>query len=233
MESLFKILLESGLPGYAQFILVAALIISNYFFGKKRIKEANDTLKRGKKDLAKTIIESTNLTRSHYEQISHIKIQVSSNQQTQSSNILQLFINSISVQYEKELSALNVDTEESELLILAFNGFLYRLKEALMEQVINFVTSQGFRSDDYQITKDSLGRVSTNISLCVSKTFRESYKKSRFKVEFSDNIPVVNIETMLENLYSQVKKVGVEGELEIKNITKIYELSMQSIIGEL
>ena len=102
-----------------------------------------------------------------------------------------------------------------------------------MEQVMDFITSQGFKSDDYETTKKSIENASTNIAHCISNTFRESYKPSRFKVEFSGNVPEVNIDSMLEGLYTQVKKVGEEGELEIKNITVLYEESMKSIIGEL
>jgi hypothetical protein len=228
-----KLILESGLPAWAQVPLMIVILLIYHFFGKKKRDKANDDLLKGKDNFRKRLFDSNILTQNYYAQTSDIRSQIESSQRNQSALILQKFMNDISVQYEKGLDGLNFDEEKSELLILAFNGFLYRLKEDLMEQIIDFITSQGFKSDDYKITKESLQRLSQNISLCISNTFRGSYKASRFKVNFSDNLPEVNIENMLEGLYSQVKEVGNEGEAKIKTITLKYEEDIKTIIGEL
>lgn len=161
----------------------------------------------------------------------HIKKKVFIDQRSAASRILQSFTNGLYHEYEERLQYLEIDTRDAELLILAFDGFLSRIKEEIMDYVEDFITSRDFASDNYSDTEKNLSVVSNQISLHLNNVFRKRYSEKRYKVKFSDQVISGKVAPTLKDIYNEAKDIYDSGELKIESLKKIYEEKTSAIIG--
>ena len=234
MDEITKVLV-SGLPAWTQGVILCLAFGLQYLLMRrkqnaeidKRIVEAekhNESLKQ------KSLLLH-NATETFYNEKYHIKKVVFTDQREISSRILQQFINNLGIRYEQGLQSMEIDTRDSELLILAFEGFLSKIKEEIMVNVEKFITSKDFESDNYSDTENSIVLVGNQISLHINSIFKNRYSEKRYRVKFSDGISKGPVVEVVSEIYKQAKKRYDLGESKIDNLRKIYEESTQSIIG--
>jgi hypothetical protein len=220
--------LASGLPWWGQIALIVVGFGIQYYF--MRYKQKVETAKANESLKQKSLLLH-NATETFFNERYHIKKSIFIDQKDIASRILQQFINNLATKYEQELQSMEIETRDSELLILAFDGFLSKIKEEIMENVERFITSKDFESDNYMETQNGITNVSNQISLHLNNIFKKQYSSKRYKVVFPDNLPKTPVVDMITDIYKQAKSVYDTGESKIENLKRTYEETTQSIIG--
>jgi len=234
VDELIKVM-ASGLPWWGQFALIIVGFGIQYVVMRHKQQlessKANDSLKQANESLKQKSLLLHNATETFFNEKYYIKKSTFIDQKGIASRILQQFINSLASKYEQGLQSMEIETGDSELLILAFDGFLSKIKEEIMEHVEKFITSKDFESDNYMDTQNGITNVSNEISLHLDNAVKKQYSEKRYKVRLSDGIPKTPITDMMTDIYKQAKSSYDRGESKIKNLKKLYEEQTQSIIG--
>lgn len=234
MEEIGKIVFNSGLPAWAQVLLGIMLIGAQYYIYRRKLTqdltERNSQLDRKQKDLKQKTILLTSVTETYFNEKYHIKKRVYIDQKKIASRLLHEFFLIIGSKYEKGLKSVQIDTKDQELLLLAFDGFLVRLKEEIMIHVEEFVSSKDFESDSYDDVSRSITLASDRIGLCIQNTFKDRYSEKKYRVPFSVEDTKSTVEDYLNKIYTDAKRVYEEGESKIDNLRTKFEDSRNQII---
>ncbi len=226
MDEVVKIL-GSDLPAWAQVILISVAFGLQYFVMRKK---KSDEIDKATKSLREKHLMIRSATESFFNEKYHIKKSVFQEQRGIASSILQNFINNLCSEYEEKLQGLNIETRDSELLLLAFDGFLGKIKEEIMNNVEKFITSKDFESDKYSDTDQGLTLVSKRISYHLNDIFSKRYSSKRYKVEFPSEMPTAPVDNMIKEIYNQAKGIYDQGELKIESLKKVYDDKTSAII---
>ena len=225
------LLLSVGQPLWVQLLLLGAFVAINFMYTHLKTKRKTRDEKKDNKQLEVKSLLILKESETYHSEKYNIINRRNHHQAKTIKRCIQTYLNQLINKYEAGLNKLSLEKPESELLSLAFQGFLYRLKEETMDMMDSFLETKVYKDTGYRNTADAIKQTANEVHLFLRDAIKRQYKTATYKVDLpEDLIDRTEVVKTVEDIYTQAKTEFEMGENQIGDLKKAYDEKIKSII---